>query len=252
MTKEEKNEMYRKNKEKKVKSRKSKIIALIVVPVIGVAVTFLLGTLGQNRQNEIASATVLDSMSIGEFLEKNDNGSAIYTGTIRAVDPVSIREESGEYIMLQRKVEREEKIYNKEADKYEKETRTISNDNDNCSEIEIDDVTVPYRSFRDLPTSTNTYKEGPDSNLTRTTFSYIPSSLDGTFFLKCDNGKVSSAQYYASEDIAGESKRGFGMAKVFIWLVIIVIEAVIVLNLRNTSKAIKNIEEKMEPEEDKE
>ena len=45
MTTEEKNEMYRKNMQKHIKGRKSKIIALAVLPVAGIAVTLLLANL---------------------------------------------------------------------------------------------------------------------------------------------------------------------------------------------------------------
>ena len=246
MTKEEKNETYRKNQQKQIKSRSSKIIFLIVVPVIGVLISLLLGTIGKNVQNEIASATVLGSMSISDFIEKNENGSAIYTGTIKAVDPVSSMAEDGEYIDLKRKVEKEEKVYDEKADKYETNTRTISDERDNCSEIEIDGVVVPYSAFHDLPSYSKNTSEGAAGNLTKTTFSYTPSQVDGTFFLKCENGKISSARYYETADVAGESKKGFGMAKIIIWIIVIVIEIILVFGIIRSSKAIKNIEEKIE------
>ena len=244
MTKEDKIQMYRKNQEKQIKSRKSKIIALIIVPVIGAALTLLIGTIGNNRQNEIASATVLENRSVGDFLGQNDSASAIYTGTVKAVDPVSIIEEHGEYISLHRKVEREEKIYDKDSDKYDTKTKVISDDNDHCSEIEMDDVVIPYSFFHNLPSFSDTRSEGAASNLTKTTFTYTPSEIEGTFFLQCEKGKVTSAQYYGSEDVAGESKRGFVIAKVIIWIIIIGIVIYLILGIMRASEAIKNIEEK--------
>ena len=201
--------------------------------------TLLLNAMGNSRQTELGSATKLDSMSVGEFLAQNENGSAIYTGTIKAVDPVSIRQESGEYISLHRKVEQVEKIYDKEKDKYETDTKTISDKRGNCDEIEIDGVVVRYSSFHDLPSYEQTDSEGADSNLRKTTFSYTPASVDGTFFLKCKNGEVYSVQYFKSEDIAGESKKAFDIARIIIWAVIIVIEIYLIYDIIKTSKAIK-------------
>lgn len=245
MTKEEKNEKYRKNREKQIKSRKTQIIVLIVIPIIGAALTFLLITVGKSRQNDIEAATVLDSMSIGEFLEKNESGSAIYSGTIKAVDPAFVKGKSGDYIMAHIKVEREEKTYNEETKKYDSNTTTLSDDSDTCEEIEIDDVTVPYKAFHELPIYTNTKSEGPDSNLEITTFSFTPEEVEGTFFLKCDKGKVSSARYYGSEDVAGESRKVFNMAKILIWVTIIVIEICLVFSIIKKSKMIKNIDTKI-------
>ena len=51
-------------------------------------------------------------------------------------------------------------------------------------------------------------------------------------------------QYYGSEDVAGESKRGFVIAKVIIWIIIIGIVIYLILGIMRASEAIKNIEEK--------
>lgn len=240
MTKEEKNEMYRKNQKKQINKRKSRFVSLIALPVIGVAITLFLGVLGDTRQNELASATVLDSMSVGEFLEKNRDGSAIYTGTIKAVDPVSSMEESGEYIEYRRKVERIEKIT--EKDKTETKSSTISDDRDSCDDIAMDDVIVKHRAFQDLPSYGQTSSEGPDSNLVKTDFSYVPSSLEGTFFLKCKNGEVSSAQYFKSEDIAGESKKAFDLGRGLLWIIVIGLEIYFIVDVIKITKIIKNLE----------
>ena len=244
MTKEEKTEMYRKNQEKHIKNRKSKIIALAVVPVVGVVLLLALNAAGKSRQSEIASATVLDSESVGQYLAQNSTGSAIYTGTIKAEDPVTLSEEGGEYIMFRRKVEQEQKIYDKENDKYETETRTISDDSDSCKRIKIDDVVAPYSAFHDLPVFGDDHSDGAASNQIKTSFSYVPAMVDGTYFLKCENGEVSSVRYYKSADVAGESERGFSIAKAIIWIFIIVIEIYLVFDIIKTTKIIKTIGEK--------
>ena len=244
MTKEEKNEMYRKNREKQIKSRKSKIIALIVLPLVGVALTLLLGALGKSRQTELESATVLDGVSIGEFLAQNGNGTAVYTGTIKAVDPAVSSDEGGEYIKYRRTVEQVEKIRDEENDKYDTVTTTLSDDMDHCSEIKIDDVIVDYSAFHELPSYADTKTEGASSNQFKTEFSYTPAQVDGTFYLKCKDGKVSSAQYFASDDIAGENKSSFNLARIIIWLLVIAIDIFLVVDVIKTTKAIKLIGEK--------
>ena len=248
MTTEEKNEMYRRNQQKQIKGRKTNIIAVIVLLVAGVAITLLLNFISNMRQSEIAEATVLDSMPISEFLAQNETGSAIYTGEIKAVNPVVSKEEGGEFISFMRKAEREEKIYNEKEKKYETKTTALprESEDDFCQDIEIDDVVVPYKYYHDLPSYSKTDYEGADSNRIKTTFSYTPSHLEGTFFLKCKNGEVSSAQYYGSEDVAGESKKGFNIARAIIWIIIIGIEIYLILGIVRSSKAIKNIEGKLQ------
>ena len=221
MTTEEKNEFYNRTLQRNIKSRKSMIIALAVLPVVGVAITLLLGGIGKSVESEIAEATVLDSMSIGEFLEQNETGAAIYTGGIKAVDPVACEYEDGEYIYFDRKVEQETKIYDKKADEYQTETTLISSDGDYSGEIAIDDVVLPYDVFHGLPVKTRTSTEGAKSNLYKTTFRYTPRIVDGTFYLKCKNNEVNSARYYESADVAGEVGSGFGTARVIMWILII-------------------------------
>ena len=245
MTKEEKNDMYRKNLDKHIKGRKSKIISLAVVPVIGIVLTIIISAVGSSRQSELSSATVLDTMSVGEFLAQNGNGSAIYNGTIRAVNPVSIRQEGGEYIYIRRTVEQVQKIYDKESDKYETQTNTISDDRENCQEIEIDDVVVSYSSVHSLPSYGQTDYEGPNSNQFKIDVSYTPATIDGTFFIKCKDGEVSSVQYFESADVSGESKRAFDIAKIIIWIFIIAIEIYLVVDVIKTGKTIKIIEGKI-------
>ncbi len=246
MTKEEKNEMYRKNLQKHIKGRKTKIISLIVLPVAGVVITLLLSGAGKAKQNEIAEATVLGSMPVGEFLEDNESGSAIYTGKIEAIDPAISLDESGEYISYHHKVVREVTIREKDSDKIETETTTISDDSDSCSKIKMDDVVVPYKCFHSLPLYSTTKAEGAASNQLVTTFSYTPSKVEGTFLLKCKNGEVTSAQYYESADVAGEINRGFGMARTIIWILIVAIEIFLVVDIIKTTKTIKLVGDKIQ------
>ncbi len=239
MTQQEKDEFNRRHNEGLAKGRKTKVILAVVIPVVGIILTVLIGFAQKSKASDLASATVLDSQSISEFLNENPDGSAIYTGTISAVRPVSVRGEDGEYIMISRKIERETKEYDEESQKYVRDTQTISDDSDHCDEIEIDDITLPYSKFSDLPRSSDTYSDGADSNKIKTTYSYIPASIDGTFFLKCKGGDVDSAEYYASRDVAGESQKGFGAATAFMWLAIIVIEIVLIVKIISVSKILK-------------
>ena len=83
-----------------------------------------------------------------------------------------------------------------------------------------------------------------DSNQFVTDFSYVPARVDGTFFIKCKDREVSSVQYFQSTDVAGESSRLFGIARVIIWLVVIALEIYLVVDVIKTTKAIKIIGEK--------
>ncbi len=239
MTQQEKDEMNRRRTERMAKDNKGRIIAAAVVPVIGIAISLAVGFAGKSKQDDISSATVLSGQSVGQFIEENDNGSAIYTGTVTAVDPAGIRGESGDYIYIHRKIENEQKIYNDETGKYDTEKYTISDDSDSCDEITIDDVSASYNCFHSLPTYSEEHKDGADSNLMKTSYSYTPASVPGTFFIKVKNGEISSVDYYKSADVAGESRKGFGLAKVLIWLIIIVIEILLIVKIIKTGKIVK-------------
>lgn len=236
MTQQEKDEFNKRHFDNISKGRKSKIVCAIVFPLVGIIITVLIGFAQKSRQSDIASATVLDSQSVGDFIDENENGTAIYTGAIYALDPVSVRGEREEYIEIRRKVEREEKIYNEETDKYETETTTMSNDSAHCDEIEIDDAIAGYRAFHSLPTETETYSEGANSNKIKTTYSYVPAKVEGTFLIKVKNGEISSADYYASTDVEGESRKGFGIVTVLIWLAIIALEIYLIVKIVSATK----------------
>ncbi len=240
MTQQEKDEFNKRHFDRIAKERKSKIIWAVVLPVVAIIITLLIGVAEKSKQSDIAAATVLDSQSVGEFLEENENGTAIYTGVISAVDPVSVKGDDGEYMMIRVKVEQEQKIYDEDADKYVTETTTLSNRSAECDEIEIDDVTADYSVFHSLPQESNSYSEGANSNKRKTTVTFIDPTVEGTFLIKCKNGEISSAEYYKTTDVAGESQKGFGIAIVLIWLVIIAIEIFLIVKIISSSKILKN------------
>ena len=239
MTQQEKDEFNKRHFDRIANEKKSKTIWAIVIPVIGIIITVLIGFAEKSKQGDIASATVLDSQSVGDFLGENQNGGAIYTGTISAVDSASIRGEDGDYIYIHRKVENEREIYNEETEKYERETTTYSDDSDHCDEIMIDDVVAKYSVFHSLPQYSENHSDGAKSNKMITTYTYTPSSVEGTFFIKCKDGEISSAEYYKSADVAGESQKGFGVAKVLIWLAIIAIEIYLIVKIISAAKILK-------------
>ena len=138
--------------------------------------------------------------------------------------------------------EQEQKIYNEEEDKYEYEEETISDRSASCEEIEIDDAVVSYDDFHSLPREEEVYTEGADNNRMKTTYTYIPESVDGTFFIKVKDGEISSVEYYKSEDVSKESSAGFGLAIVLIWLTVIVIEIILIVKIVKMNKAIKAIQ----------
>ncbi len=240
MTQQEKDEFNQRRKAQLQKDNKGRIIGAVITAVIGLALTVILGAVGKAKQGEIASASVLDDMSVAEFVDDTDNGAAIYIGTVTAVDPVTVKGEDGAYIMIRRKVEQERKIYNEEEDKYEYEEETLSDRSASCEEIEIDDAVVSYDDFHSLPREEEVYTEGADNNRMKTTYTYIPESVDGTFFIKVKDGEISSVEYYRSEDVSKESSAGFGLAIVLIWIAVIVIEIILIVKIvkmRNTVKS---------------
>ena len=231
MTQQEKDEMNSRRMERLAKERKSKIIWAIVLPVIAIVLTLIIGAVGAAKQGDIADATVLDDMTIGDFLDKEGSGAAIYTGTASAVDPVTLKDEDGEYIMIRKRVEQIQKVRNEEDDKYEEETTELYDSSEHCEEIELDDMIIVYDVFHSLPKETERYSEGPDTNEFRTEYTYIPASVDGTFYIKCSNGDVDSIDYYESEDVGQQSKSRFGLAIVLIWLAVIIIDVIMIVKI---------------------
>lgn len=242
MTQQEKDEFNQRRRTQLQKDNKGRIRWAVIIPAIGLVLTVILGAVGKAKQGDIAATTVLDDMSVAEFIDDTNNGAAIYTGTATAVDPVTVKGEDGAYIMIRRKVEQEQKIYNEEEDKYEYEEETISDRSASCEEIEIDDAVVSYDDFHSLPREEEVYTEGADNNRMKTTYTYIPESVDGTFFIKVKDGEISSVEYYKSEDVSKESSAGFGLAIVLIWLTVIVIEIILIVKIVKMNKAIKAIQ----------
>ena len=240
MTQQEKDEFNQRRKAQLQKDNKGRIIGAVITAVIGLALTVILGAVGKAKQGEIASASVLDDMSVAEFVDDTDNGAAIYTGTVTAVDPVTVKGEDGAYIMIRRKVEQERKIYDEEEDKYEYEYETLSDRSATCEKIDIDEVIASYDDFHSLPRKEEVYTEGAKDDQRKTTYTYIPESVDGTFFIKVEDGEISSVEYYRSEDVSKESSAGFGLAIVLIWIAVIVIEIILIVKIvkmRNTVKS---------------
>lgn len=239
MTQQEKDEMNSRRMERLAKERKNKIVWVIVLPVAAFVISLIIGAAGMSKQSEIADATVLDGMTLGDFLEKEGNGNVIYTGTAVASDPVTVKGEDGEYIMIRKKVEQIQKVRNEQEDKYEEETTEISDRSAHCEDIELDDMIIVYDAFHSLPTTTEHYSEGPDNNEFRTEYTYIPASISGTFYIKCSNGDVDSIDYYESEDVGGQSKSRFGLALVLIWLAVITIDIVMIVKIVKLGKVLK-------------
>jgi len=231
MTQQEKDEMNRRRIDNLAKERKSKIILAIALPVAAIVLTLIIGAIGAKKQGDIADATVLDNMTIGDFLDSEGSGAAIYTGTARAVDPVTDKDEGGEYIKIRRRVEQIQRVRNEKEDKYEEETTELSDRSAHCEEIELDDMIIVYDVFHSLPEVTKSNSEGPESNEFRTEYTYIPSIVEGTFYIKCSNGDVDSIDYYESEDVGQQSKSRFGLVIVLIWLAVIVIEVIAIVRI---------------------
>lgn len=221
------------------KQRKGKITLAIVLPVAGLVISLILGAVGANKKSELAAATVLDGITVGDFLDENPNGSAIYTGSANAADPVSVKGADGEYISIQVTVEQIQKTLNKETDKYEEEVTELSDRRDHCEQIELDDMIIVYDAFHQLPEETEVYKEGPESNEFKTTYKYIPRIVDGTFFIKCKDGDIDSIEYYKSADVGKEAGSTFGLAIVIIWLIVIVVEIMSIVKIISLGKVLK-------------
>lgn len=242
MTQQEKDEFNQRRQERLKKDNKGRIKWAIIIAAIGLVLTIIMGAAGKAKQGDIESATVLKDMSLEEFISENDNGAAIYTGAIYAVDPVTLKGESGSYIMFRRKVEQKTKEYNEDEDKYEYDTQTLSDRSKNCEKVEIDGVEVDYDDLHSIPKEEERFTDGADSNQMQTTYTYISDGLEGTFFIKVKDGKVSSAEYFSSEDVSAQSKAGFGMVIVMIWLIVIVAEIVFVVKFIKTNKIIKTVQ----------
>lgn len=239
MTQEEKDQMNQKRMERLRKDNKGRLTIAIVLPAVGLILTVILGLVSSNRQGEIGSATILDDMSVGEFLDNTYDGSAIYTGTIYAEDPVTVKWDEGNYIMMRRTIEQEERVPGEEDGKYTFETTTVSDKSKHCERIVIDDVTVDYDAFRDLPKHEDVDTQGSGDIKNITKYTYISDGVDGTFYIKCKDGDIKSIEYYLGEDVAGQNSRMFGLAIVLIWLIILAADIFLLVKFFSMKKVIQ-------------
>lgn len=239
MTQEEKDRMNQKRMERLGKENRSRLTAAIVLPVIGLILTVILGFVASRRQTEIGAATVLEDMSVGEFIEENDEGAAIYTGAIYATDPVKIKGDDNEYILMRRVVEQEEKVYGDNDDDYKLETTVVSDKSKHSDEIQIDDVIVDYDAFHSLPKKEETDSAGSGDVRNITKYTFIYDGLEGTYFIKCKGGKITSVEYFSGEDVAGQSSAMFGLAIVILWLIILAADIFLLVKFFSIKKVIK-------------
>lgn len=202
-----------------------KILVLILMLLAGVGATAGMNALNNRETQEIEGATKISGgMTVGGFLKDNQGDRAIYTGSISAVDPVSVNGEKEKYIKVKLEVEREEEVYNEDKDKWETTKETVYKETEKCKDLLLDDVNVPLSKVHELPEEHNEEKSGDKTY----EYTYIPSVVEGTFYIKCKDGEIDSVKYYKSVDVAGENKKSNLLAIVFIWLILIVIGAVII------------------------
>ena len=189
---------------------------------IGIILTIIIRLIEGGKQSEIKSALILyGDTTVGQFVSQNDGDSAVYTGSISALDPASIKDVEGEYISVKEEIEVEDKVYNSDKNKYEKEFRTVSKDSAHCKDICIDDEIADYKVFSSLPEDYKQYRDGKY----RYTYRTIPRVVEGSFLIKCKNGKITSIKYYESSDLQGETRDTFNTILILIWLCIIIIDA---------------------------
>ena len=203
-----------------------RIIIVIVLFLLGVAATAGLRTFNKMETKDIESATKISGgMTVGSFLNQKEGDRAIYTGSISATDPVSLKGENGQYIKIKLDHERKERVYNNDEDKWETTRRTISKESEKCKELLLDDVKVPYSKVHSLPEEQETERSGDDEYI----YTYTPAVVDGTFYIKCKDGDIESVKYFESVDVAGETSKTNTVAIVCVWLILIIISAVIIV-----------------------
>ena len=239
MTQEEKDQMNQKRMERLKKENKSRIKYAIILPVAGLILSGVIGFIGSGKQSEIKSATVLEDMSVGDFINDNAEGAAIYTGTIRAVDPVRLKGDDQNYILMGRQIEQEEKVYDDNGEDYKLETTPVSNKSKHCEEIQIDDVAVDYDLFHSLPKEEESDRQGNGDSRMITTYTYITDGVEGTYFIKCKDNKITSVEYYSGEDVAAQSSSMFGLVIVIIWLIVIAADIYLIVKYFSLKKVIK-------------
>nr|WP_316617984.1 hypothetical protein [uncultured Ruminococcus sp.] len=202
-----------------------KILVVIVLFLLGMASTAGMRAFNKRETADIDSATKISGgMTVGSFLKGQEGERAIYTGSISAVDPVTVEDAKDKYIKIRLEVEREEEVYNEDKDKYETTRETVSIEEHDCEELLLDDVNVPFSKVHELPKEHETEKSGDKTY----EYTYTPSVVEGTFYIKSKKGEIESVKYYKSVDVAGENNKTNIMAIVCIWLILILIGAVII------------------------
>lgn len=218
-----------------------KIIIIIALFLVGVASTAGMREWNKRQTKEIESAVKISSgMTVGGFLSRKDGDRAIYTGSISAVDAVSLPDRDETYIKIEYEHEREERIYNEDEDRWEQTTETVSSRTEECKELLLDDVNIPYSKVSGLPKEHKTETSGDDIYK----YTYIPSVVDGTFYIQSKDGKIELVTYYQSENVAAENEKTNNGAIGFIWLIIIVIVVIIIVMDAKKRKREKAIEKR--------
>lgn len=203
-----------------------KILIVIVLFLLGIALTVGMRAFNKRETEDINSAIKISGgMTVGDFLKEQNGDRAVYTGNITAVNPVTLKDAKDKYIKIKLEVEREEEVYNEDKDKYETTRETVSKESEKCKELILDDVNVPLSKVHELPEEHETEKSGDKTY----EYTYTPSVVEGTFYIKSKKGEIESVKYYKSVDVAGENNKTNIMAIVCIWLILIVIGAVIIV-----------------------
>ena len=249
MDQQEREKMNLTRKEKAKAKNKKRLIAAGIIAAVGVVLTIILLIAEKNVQSNIRSARVLhESMSVGQFLEQMDGDTAIYRGSISAVDGAKINGEDGEYIKIERLIEREREVFNSDKDRWETEYKKISDDKAHSKEIRIDDVTVKYSVFSGLPEDRNVEKEGDR----RYTYTTIPYKVEGSFLIKSKDGSIASVKYFSSDDMEGETSDTYGIGIFLLWVLVMGIDGYLLYKYNQTrGKGKKKPKKKQENKQNK-
>lgn len=198
------------------------IICAIIIGIIG---THFINNKGNtDKQNVEHARQINDSLHISEFLKQMDGDYAIYTGKITADKPVTMNGLDGQFMYVNRKIEEKYKTYNDDTDEWETKWRTISNDTNKSDTVSIDDVSISYNVFSNLPK--NSYNDRHYDE--KWSFNYINTELNGTFFIKGVKGEIKSVKYYSSSDVLNQVDHATKSYTAILWGALIVICGVII------------------------
>ena len=110
----------------------------------------------------------------------------------------------------------------------------------------LDDVKIPLSKVHELP---ETYEKDRDGDEIYE-YTYIPSVVEGTFYISSKDGTIESVKYFKSVDVAGETNKNNILAILCIWFVLIVI-AVIIIVTDVKGRKVKKVKEKRTAEKEK-